>query len=117
MGMYKDIYKVYDGRYIGRTGANSFALTARVRFDWFRSTYVNLYSTIGVGLILNDIYSIYITSEDNSHYLNPWFGVDLTPIGVMAGKRLFGFAEIGAGPSGWGRIGIGYRFDTNKIKE
>jgi hypothetical protein len=42
------------------------------------------------------------------------FWADTTLFGCAVGRNLFGFAEIGAGLGGWGRIGIGYRFDSSK---
>ena len=113
MGLYQNEYYVYDRNYAGKSGIHSFALTPRVRFDWYRSKYVNLYSTVGVGLILNNNYDKDFNNQLTNNYLDPWVAVDFTPIGVMAGKKLFGYAELGASASGWGRIGIGYRFGNN----
>ena len=73
---------------------------ATVRFVYLYRESVQLYSGLSVGL------------AGGSGVCLPW--IDPTFLGCSFGKKLFGFAEIGGGLSGWGRIGVGYRFDSKK---
>lgn len=71
------------------------------RFIYFNHPIVQLYSSISLGVVFCD-----------DDMVIPW--ADLALVGCTVGKKLFGYAEIGAGVCGWGRIGIGYRFESNK---
>ncbi|MBQ9138541.1 MAG: hypothetical protein IJX65_07900 [Alistipes sp.] len=71
-----------------------------VRFIYFRREKVQFYSSVSLGLT--------ITSYE------PTVCYDATLFGCSFGRNLFGFAEIGNGIGGWGRIGIGYRFNSKK---
>ena len=83
-----------------RHGA-SLNLIPQVRFWWFTTPNVRMYSSVGVG--------IYVGAYDGNSYLTP--AAQLTPIGITAGRKIFFFAEqtISTASMG-GNIGIGYRF-------
>jgi hypothetical protein len=70
------------------------------RFIYLYRDDIQLYSAISLGAVLG-------TNMGG-------FWADTTLFGCSVGRNLFGFAEIGAGLGGWGRIGIGYRFDSSK---
>lgn len=70
------------------------------RFIYLNREKVQLYSAISGGVVIG------------SGFTFPW--LDATLFGCSFGKKVFGFAELGAGIGGWGRVGIGYRFDTKK---
>ena len=69
--------------------------------NWFTREKINIYSGVGYGTMGGYV-------DGDGH---PSHGLQITPIGVSYGKRLFGFAELG---TGWmfcpARAGIGYRF-------
>lgn len=71
-----------------------------VRFTYLNREKVQLYSTVSLGVAVG----VYETV--------PCY--DFTLFGCSFGKSLFGFAEIGNGLGGWGRVGIGYRFGSTK---
>lgn len=73
-----------------------------VRFVYMYRDMVQLYSSLSLGVVFG------------SNVPLPY--ADVTLLGCSVGKKLFGFAEFGAGMNGWGRIGIGYRFDAKKRK-
>lgn len=77
------------------------AVMPTVRFVYLNREKVQLYSSISLG-------ALYGTATG----WMPWG--DLTLFGCSFGRRLFGFAELGTGPFGWGRAGIGYRFEAGK---
>ena len=71
-----------------------------VRFVYLYREKVQLYSSISLGVVVG-------TGLGG-------FWADATLFGCSFGRDLFGFAEIGTGIGGWGRVGIGYRFDSSK---
>ncbi|MBQ9138543.1 MAG: hypothetical protein IJX65_07910 [Alistipes sp.] len=73
-----------------------------VRFTYMNRGIVQLYSGISLGVAFGS--------------KAPEFTGDCTLIGCSVGKKLFGFAELGAGVGGWSRVGIGYRFDIKGKK-
>lgn len=77
-----------------------------VRLLWLHRRNVSLYSSVGLGIVL--------TVDEGQTRVLPWY--DLSLIGCTFGRRLFGFAELGAGMSGTLRVGIGYRFNASAGK-
>lgn len=73
---------------------------ATIRFVYLYREKVQLYSGLSLGIGIGSGFGF------------PW--LDPTLFGCSFGKNFFGFAEIGGGLSGWGRVGIGYRFDSSK---
>ena len=71
-----------------------------VRFTYLNREKVQLYSAVSLGAVFGN------------YEIVPCY--DLTLFGCTFGKKVFGFAEIGNGIGGWGRVGIGYRFDSKK---
>ncbi len=71
-----------------------------VRFNWFYRERVQLYSSISLGVV---------TDFDDGYIWG-----DMTFIGCSFGRKLFGFAELGGGMSGWARVGLGYRFNAKQ---
>jgi hypothetical protein len=71
-----------------------------VRFEYMRRKYVQLYSAVGAGVAAR--------FDREVGVIIPMY--DLTYFGIVVGKNLYGFAEVGAGVSGFARAGIGYRF-------
>lgn len=71
-----------------------------VRFTYLNREKVQLYSAVSLGAVFGN------------YEIVPCY--DLTLFGCTFGKKVFGFAEIGNGIGGWGRVGIGYRFDAKK---
>ena len=81
---------------------NGHALSAMAtfRFNYLYREKVSLYSAVSVGIVGGTALAF------------PW--MDATLFGCTFGKKVFGFAELGLGLGGWGRVGIGYRFDAKK---
>ena len=72
-----------------------------MRFTYLNREKVQLYSAVSLGV-----------TSDFRYEVLPCY--DFTLFGCAFGKTLFGFAEIGNGFGGWGRVGIGYRFGSTK---
>ena len=94
------IYKYDDYANNGIIGNFLMGGMLNMRFEYLRTEYVHLYSSvaIGCGVRLSNKYIIFVPM------------IDLTYIGLSAGRNVFGFAEIGGGMCGWARAGIGCRF-------
>ena len=81
---------------------NSYVASAilTLRFDYLRREYVQMYSTVGMGLSARFKY--------DDGILSPMY--DFTFVGISIGKSFYGFGEIGGGITGLFRCGFGYRF-------
>lgn len=73
-----------------------------VRFSWFYREKVQMYSSVSLGLV-TDFEDLYVWG-------------DATLFGCSFGSKVFGFAELGLGMSGWVRGGIGVRFNDRRAK-
>ena len=103
---YYSLYSNIDGSRLKRHDTDYFSFTPTVRFQWKRGKTVHIYSAVGLGVTL--------TAESGRKGVEDNPAVQITPIGVSAGRRLFGFAELGFGAHGVFICGIGYRFNAKK---
>lgn len=72
------------------------------RFSWLRLEYVEMYSSVGVGLMAH--------IERANGGLTPM--ADVAFVGLKVGKTFYGFIEVGAGVGGSARGGFGIRFNS-----
>ena len=91
---------VEDDSLIENMNGHALSAMATFRFNYFYRENVSLYSAVSVGF------------AGGTGLALPW--MDATLFGCTFGKNVFGFAELGLGLGGWGRVGIGYRFDAKK---
>ena len=83
-----------------------------VRFSYLNRRYVRLYSSLGIGYgacLVRTRDSNGVPTKHNN-YNESFVPVQLTPIGVSVGRKLFGFAELTVGSMANLSAGIGYRF-------
>ena len=85
---------------VERMNCHAVSLMPTCRFTYLNRERVQLYSAVSTGVIVGTGWAF------------PW--MDATLFGCSFGKKVFGFAELGTGLGGWGRVGIGYRFDAKK---
>ncbi len=79
------------------------------RFTYLNRKYVKLYSSVGAGL--GYTYSGAPEKGSDSPMDLTFPRGQLVPIGITAGDRVYGMAELGFGTEYTGfRVGIGYRF-------
>ena len=88
------------GKIVESMNRHAVSIMPTCRFSYLNREKVQLYSAISGGVVIG------------SGLTFPW--LDATLFGCSFGKKVFGFAELGAGVGGWGRVGIGYRFNTKK---
>lgn len=94
---WRDRYDGYTRQRKSRSSSADLSGVAMVRFNYFNRKYVHLYSSVGAGFLL---YDWRVVPQ-----------IQLVPVGVSFGGKLFGFAELGAGSLFLGgNIGIGYKF-------
>jgi len=81
--------------------SNSLCFMPQLRFTYLSKRYVKLYSSIGAG--------VYAAKLNDEWKFGPAY--EFCPIGVMTGRRVFGFTELGFGTRYVGlNAGIGFRF-------
>lgn len=104
-------YDLYTDAVYQKNNEHFISLTPTVRFDWFRTNTIKLYSSVGVGLgyhIETDktLQSGGIVRKDG---FTPT--IDFNPIGISVGRIFFGFCELGLSTMGIVKAGVGYRFN------
>ena len=114
IGLYQKSYNIQTDAVFSNIKEHFIGITPTVRFDWYRSNLIKLYSNIGIGVGL-EIYKMNITdSEYNNNDHEFWPTIDLTPIGISVGKKFFVFGEMGLSTNGFFKFGVGYRIKDNK---
>lgn len=96
-------------RYDGVTGDRTFmdrglyfTFLPQARFTYFTREYFKLYSSIGLG------FTVYGFNDRSGSALP---AVQVVPIGMTAGRKVFGFFELGIGTLFMGcNLGVGVRF-------
>lgn len=92
-----DKYDSVSKKKIGTESGASGTLLVMCRFNYFNRRYVRLYSSAGLGVSFSGF--------------RVGLDMQIVPIGVTFGDKVFGFAETGIGSLYLGgNIGIGYRF-------
>lgn len=108
-GLSRRKYHVADGSPLGRRQEHYWTAMPFVRLFWMDRALVRLYSGLGVGFQWKH------ARDYNGHQSGKGqVGLHFTALGISVGRRLFGFAEVGAGAHGLMAAGIGYRFDAGK---
>lgn len=98
---WKDVYDGMDHNAVRRSYGNVVSFMPAVRFTYLSRPMVKLYSSVGLGFLLN------IREKGTTAH----FACQVAPIGISVGRRVFGFAEIAVGTRAMGgNFGIGYRF-------
>lgn len=101
-GLYGDIFDARNGRKVSSNDMATISVAPALRLQWLNRPMVRCYSAIAIGSAVD------ITSIDDR--CETYLGLSGTIAGVSVGRRLYGFAEIGAGMQGIFSAGIGYRF-------
>ncbi len=100
------IYNNYDASIAAKNYVHFVAIAPKVRFDWLNRKYVTMYSGLAVGFGLSYTYNN-LCHRPNS-YLT--YFVDVTFVGIKAGKKWYGLAEFSYPSAGLLKLGVGYRF-------
>lgn len=98
--LYREVRHIQTDEKLYSDGSYSVGLILNLRFEYMRREYVQLYSAFGAGFAAR--------FEYDRGILIPMY--DATYFGIVVGKNLYGFAEVGAGLSGSIRAGLGFRF-------
>lgn len=100
-GIFSNNYDNYDNSIVSRDYGYVITALPQARFTYFNKPVVKLYSAFGVGLSVG------------SYQSETGIGVAIqaVPIGIMVGRKVFGFCELGVGSLYMGGMaGIGFRF-------
>lgn len=109
-GYYTSTFSNFDNSKLYGYNLHYISVMPTFRFSWLNRPFVRLYSTIGLGVM--------VEAERWLHRsTNLYLSAQFTPVGIAVGKSLFGFAELGFGTQGMALVGIGYRFnDKNRTR-
>lgn len=111
-GRFKDMYEVYSGDKISKNKWQTFYITPIIRFDWLRLKSFKLYSNIGLGIGQEYESSKDIKSDYKYRSTLTNLSIDINPIGMSIGRKVFVFFEAGPSTIGFVKGGIGYRVDS-----
>lgn len=109
------LINVYDpvssSRVINYTNTSLY-LTAGLRFTYYQTNFVQLYSGLSLGVRMNVETKNSILPYDSfaPSIGNVGVAFQATAFGVRFGKQVYGFAELGCGYKGILNVGIGTRF-------
>lgn len=106
-GIWSSLHSSDTGERLGNCSGVAFSFLPYARFTYLNRPVVKLYSAVGLGIGAG------YRKLDNNGWeetlVYPAFQV--TPIGIMVGRRVYGLFELGAGTVYVGcRAGIGVRF-------
>lgn len=113
---WRDRFDAVSNTSVGTDKAFAFYLLPRAKFMYLNHRTVRLYASFGAGAVFyNGFDKLSYRYEDSSgvHFVDHSLRAcaQITPIGVEFGRKLFGFAELGAGSLYVGmQAGIGYKF-------
>ena len=108
MGVFGKVFDARDDSFLYNHTETQIAFLPTVRFSYLNKKYVTLYSGISTGFLLN----MEIENRRTEVYFHPTLQV--TAFGVSAGRKFFGYTEVGWGYKGFITAGIGYRFNAKK---
>ncbi|MDD7724461.1 MAG: hypothetical protein SOY07_09235 [Bacteroidales bacterium] len=97
---------------VGELTNRYFTATPLLRFNWVEGNLVMFYSKLAVGLTFigdsfdNIAEEPYDIQSQKQHY----FGYQISPVGLVIGRKLCGFIEAGYGSHGLVQAGLTYRF-------
>lgn len=107
---YCRVHSNLDNSVLRRLSTSFLSVIPTVRFSWFSYRSLRLYSACGMGIT-------FLTGDRNGYTQGSAVGMQLTYIGISAGKRVFGFAELGTGAHGTLLGGVGFRFNSKSGKQ
>ncbi len=110
-GSFNKRYTADGKRQVGGCKEHFLIVMPTVRFVWLKRDLVRMYSTLSVGVVRSWMCTNYdyaapvrISSSE--------LGLEIIPIGISVGRRVFGFAELGYSDRGWLNMGVGFRFNS-----
>ena len=104
---WQKLYYTYDDAVVSSEHSHYFGIMPMARFDWFRSNFVTLYSSVGLGVGYRhqkgarSSNRLFTTPKNEAILIG-----NLTPIGITMGRTFFFFAE---GSIGLLQACFGYR--------
>lgn len=108
-GSYQQKYDKITDEKLGNVNHNLLTFMPYLRFSWFNRENVTLYSGIGYGMTFVFIKNTYQPEKPKFDFTTSG---QFTAIGVTAGRKWFGYAELGFGYRGIISAGFGYKFGT-----
>lgn len=114
----RNVYDGTSGKIAGKESGTAVTFMPQAKFVYLNRPAVRLYGYIGVGFVKYFGFEVPEALNTNKYVATTYGGgdslcaaVQVVPIGVEAGHRFFGFAEVGGGYMFTGlRAGFGYRF-------
>lgn len=100
-GCYSSAYDRFSGEYRSPMNFHSISVMPIARFVWLNRKYIRMYSSIGLGV--SAVYSDYYSAVK----IHP--AAMVSPVGLLAGDRVYGILELSFGTTGLVTAGIGIK--------
>lgn len=98
---------------VGRKGAyiykNFYSILPQVKFEWYHSGLITLYSRLAAGVVIANIQDQSGTLVENA-FTAAAFTFQVSPIGLEIGRSVSGFVEAGFGATGVLTFGVRKNF-------
>lgn len=107
-GSYEKYYDLYTDQYLFSDKSSYLYFMPVARFHWVNTGMVSLYSSVGLGVMF--AWQKNADGREGVHRNQVFPAAHFSPIGISVGRKLFGFAELGASMSGIFQVGMGYKF-------
>lgn len=111
-GGWSETYLREDDTMISSISSQYLTPMLTARFSWMNRKYVRMYSSVGAGLSISLSKTHFVIDDDTVRQRpDSYLSLQVTPVGISVGGKLFGFVEVGIGTIYVGGcFGIGYRF-------
>lgn len=114
-------YDRFTNECVGFHNTHYFSLMPTARFSWFNHPCVTMYSGVSAGVAVvydrNYLEAIDMYASQNEAGINIGLAAQATLFGIQAGRKWYGFAEVGIGTRSFLTAGFGYHFTRGKVEK
>lgn len=96
------------GEYMGVQWTHLSTLLVNVKFNWFNSKWVRLFSSIAAGVTM--VNTNWSESSVGDEVTTLHFSAGVTLFGMTVGRKVYGTVQLGSSYSGLVSVGVGCRF-------
>lgn len=121
VGFFDKTYDRVTNECVGFHDTHYFNLMPMARFSWFNRPCVTMYSGVSAGVAVaydhNYLEAIDMYAALDDVGINIGLAAQATLFGVQAGRKWYGFAEVGIGTRSFLTAGFGYHFTCGKVEK
>ena len=108
-GEFSSVYSNVDNSKIRNEKYHLVTVMPTVRMSWLNREWVKMYSSLGLGIGIE-------VKQKQDRWRSTIVAGKISPVGIIIGRSLYGFAELSIGTQGFAIVGMGYRFNSKMEK-